>query len=142
MNILFMGDCFMKNSDSSIKKYKYLIIGTSLGLAVNVIMLLVMAIIFTTLDLDISYAHPMASIACGIGALVGGYISSKLCKSKGLINGILTGLFIFIIVMLISLLVSDGSVTLMSFIRLIITLSAASIGGILGVNKIFKKRII
>lgn len=132
----------MKNNDSNIKKYKYLLIGTSLGLAVNVIMLLIMAVIFTTLDLDSSYAHPMASIACGIGALFGGYISSKLCKSKGLINGVLTGLFIFIIVMLVSLLVSGGSVTLMSFIRLIITLSAASIGGILGVNKIFKKRII
>lgn len=131
----------MKEKLTDIKKYKCFIVGTLSGIIVTTISLILFAVIFTALDLDTVYAHPIASVCCAIGSFFGGYISAKLCKSKGLINGVLTGFFIFLAVTLISLFVSGGSFTLMTIIRMIIILTSAAIGGILGVNKLTKKKI-
>ena len=131
----------MKEKLTDIKKYKCFIVGTLSGIIVTTISLILFAVVFTVLDLDIVYAHPIASVCCAMGSLFGGYISAKLCKSKGLINGVLTGFCIFLAVTLISLFVSGGSFTIMTIIRMIIVLTSAAIGGILGVNKLTKKKI-
>ncbi len=132
----------MKNANSGTKKYKYIIIGTFSGIIVSFIFLLIMAAIFTYCDMVTSLAHPMASIASGVGALAGGFITAKLCKTNGLLNGLFTGVIMFVIIMLVSLIISDSSVTLMTFIRLIIIMCSSAIGGILGVNKLSKKHFI
>ncbi len=132
----------MKKYDISVKNYKCIILGTAIGLITSFVFILLMAILFTSLDLAIELAHPMSSIACGMGAFIGGFTTSKLCKSKGLINGSLTGAFIFLFLMLLSLIISDGSVTIMTLIRFIIIICASSIGGILGLNALVKKRLI
>lgn len=131
----------MKEKLTEIKKYKCFIFGTLTGIIVTTLSLILFAVIFTALDLDAAYAHPIASVCCAIGSLFGGYISAKLCRSKGLINGILTGIFIFLAVTIVSIIVGGGSFTLMTVIRMIIILTSAAIGGILGVNKLTKKKI-
>mgnify|MGYP003392973438 CR=1 FL=1 len=74
-----------------------------------------------------------------IGAFSGGFITSKITKSAGLIVGLLTGFASFILITVTGLTKSNDPVTLLTLIRLAALLVSGGIGGIAGLKR--KERI-
>lgn len=116
--------------------------GTVIGLIVTFIIIFICAFIFTLRDISESAATPMSGCAVGIGALIGGFVASKSHKKQGLMIGAATGVALFLIMLLVSLFVSKGGFTVATPIRLLISVTAAAIGGILGVNMGKKRKMI
>lgn len=76
----------------------------------------------------------MLGLSC-ISVFIGGYVSAKVSKEKGIIMGSVTGFIMFVSVLCAGLLDSDGIFTYMTLIKLILFVVSGAIGGIKGVNK-------
>ena len=72
---------------------------------------------------------------CGMGALLGGYLSARINKSAGLICGVAVGFGIFLIIFLSGFSVPQNELGLMSLYKLAAVLVPSAVGGILGVNR-------
>lgn len=114
--------------------YRPVIFGVAAGVIATVFMLFLLAFILTLKDLPSSVVSLFSSLSVGFGGLVGGFVSSRKAGRKGLLFGTMTGLFLYILVLCTSLVVSSGGFTVLSLIKLAITVLSAAIGGIIGVN--------
>ena len=88
---------------------------------------------------ELSLGH--AGFMC-IGAFVGGLFAALLHKSKGMIIGICVGFIMFLIITVVSLIVSGGGITLNTPLRLVIMSILGAVGGIVGVNRSAKRKMI
>ena len=121
--------------------YINVLIGAGIGVAVTLILLFGIAAIMVLGGMGSAYASPLSSVAAAIGAFVGGYFVARKNGAKGLLGGLLVAAVMFILITVVGAFVSE-QVTLMSLIRLVIIALSASIGGILGVNKSSKLKIV
>ena len=121
--------------------YINVLIGAGIGVAVTLILLFGIAAIMVLGGMGSAYASPLSSVAAAIGAFIGGYFAARKNSAKGLFGGLLVAAVMFILITVVGAFVSE-QVTLMSLIRLVIITLAASIGGILGVNKSSKLKIV
>lgn len=121
--------------------YINVLIGAGIGIVVTLILLFGIAAIMVLGGMGSSYASPLSSVAAAIGAFIGGYFSARKNGAKGLLGGLLVAAVMFILFSVVGAFISE-QVSLMSFIRLVIIGLAASIGGILGVNKSSKVKIV
>ena len=74
-----------------------------------------------------------------IGAFSGGFITSRITKSAGLVVGLITGFAIFVLIMITGLTNSDDPVTVLTLIKFAALLVSGGIGGIVGLKR--KERI-
>ena len=74
-----------------------------------------------------------------LGAFSGGFITSRITKSAGLVVGLITGFAIFILITATGLTRSDDPVSLLTLTRLVALLVAGGVGGIAGLKR--KERI-
>ena len=132
---------FKSISNDNKSFYINVLIGAGLGIVVTLILLFGIAAIMVLGGMGSSYASPLSSVAAAIGAFIGGYFSARKNGAKGLLGGLLVAAAMFILFSVVGAFVSE-QVSLMSFIRLVIIGLAASIGGILGVNKSSKVKIV
>ncbi len=119
---------------------KAALFGTVCGLLISVIITCIFTIVILTIGLfptDITNYITVAILA--IGAFFGGFITTKITKSAGLIAGLITGFSVFLLVTIFGLFKSNDSVTIITLIRLISNVVAGALGGILGLRK--KERI-
>ena len=132
---------FKSISNDNKSFYINVLIGAGIGIVVTLILLFGIAAIMVLGGMGSSYASPLSSVAAAIGAFIGGYFSARKNGAKGLLGGLLVAAAMFILFSVVGAFVSE-QVSLMSFIRLVIIGLAASIGGILGVNKSSKVKIV
>ena len=115
---------------------KAALFGTVCGLLISVIITCIFTIVILTIGLfptDITNYITVAILA--IGAFFGGFITTKITKSAGLIAGLITGFSVFLLVTIFGLFKSNDSVTIITLTRLISTVVAGALGGILGLRK-------
>lgn len=121
--------------------YINVLIGAGIGFAATMVVLVILALIMVLFNIGNSFSSPLASVAVAVGSILGGWISGVKNKSKGIINGLLVATLIFLFVTFISVFFND-KMTFMSLLHFIIIYLAACIGGIAGVNKIEKRKVI
>lgn len=115
---------------------KAALFGTVCGLLISVIITCIFTIVILTIGLfptDITNYITVAILA--VGAFFGGFITTKITKSAGLIAGLITGFSVFLLVTIFGLFKSNDSVTIITLIRLISNVVAGALGGILGLRK-------
>lgn len=131
-----------KRNGSDNKYLRPLAVGLAVGTAVTAAVIMICALFFVIRDMPQSAAMPIALIAAGIGAFIGGVASARSMKEQGLIIGALTGLAVFAVTFIVSLFVGSGSFTAFTQMRFIIMTLAGALGGILGVNSSAKRKMI
>lgn len=93
-------------------------------------------------DMSDNYSTFVAGICLGAGAACSGFLTGKKIKSGGIVNGALCGLIMYAAVLLISLFVSDTGFSVVSLSHALISILSSAIGGVVGVNFSYKKKII
>lgn len=121
--------------------YINVLIGALAAAGIIVLIMLVAAAIMVLLDVNIMYASPISSVCAAIGTFCGGYFAARKNKSKGVINGLLVAIIIYLLVSVVALIL-DSNFTVMSLIHLAVIVLSGCIGGIMGVNKRDKRRIV
>jgi putative membrane protein (TIGR04086 family) len=71
----------------------------------------------------------------GFSSMLGGFIASRITKSAGLIVGAITGFVAVFIVSLLGIIKGTDQVTILTPLRLAITIICGAFGGAIGVNK-------
>ena len=119
---------------------KAVLFGTVCGLLVTVILVCILsAIVMTSGLLPTELTNYITLALLALGAFSGGFITSRITKSAGLVAGLITGFSIFILITITGLTKSDDPVSLLTLIRLVTLLVAGGIGGIVGLKR--KERI-
>lgn len=116
-------------------------IGIVIGAVVTFVLMLIFALVISTLCIDRAFAQPFATVCLAFGSFAAAFFSAKKIGEKGYLIGTVIGILTFVIVLVISLLVGSGEFTNNTLFHFIITLLASAIGGILGVHKNTKKII-
>lgn len=130
-----------KKEISTKQFYLNILFGSLISAAVTVAVLLIFAIVMLLFNVNSNLASPLASIALAVGSGVGGYTGAYKNKSKGILCGAVNAGIMYFVLSGVGLIICKD-ITLMSFIHLIVTLLASLIGGISGVNKADKIKII
>ena len=119
---------------------KAVLFGTVCGLLVTVILVCILsAIVMTSGLLPTELTNYITLALLALGAFSGGFITSRITKSAGLVVGLITGLAIFILITATGLTRSDDPVSLLTLTRLVALLVAGGVGGIAGLKR--KERI-
>lgn len=112
------------------------------SLLVTIILNCLLAAVLLSVGLLPDYVLNCATVATlGMGTLFGGFISARITKSAGMINGVITGLLVFLLITLIGVAKSNDSFTIITLAKLIVAIACAGLGGIIGVNKKEKIKI-
>lgn len=126
---------------STQKFYINVLIGAAVAAGVILLTMLIAAALMVLLGIDVMYSSPFASVCAAIGTFCGGYFAARKNKTKGIVNGIMVAAIIFILVSAVAMII-DNNFTVMSFIHLAVITLAGCIGGIMGVNKNEKRKIV
>ncbi|MGN1269602.1 MAG: TIGR04086 family membrane protein [Clostridia bacterium] len=109
--------------------------GSILAILISVILLFIYATILTYTDIQETTILPVILTVVGISILTGSMISVRKIRKNGMLNGAIVGLIYIIILYLSSSMCLVGfSLTLNSFVMLIVGIITGIIGGIIGVN--------
>lgn len=129
------------NNEDYKKLIKSVLFGTVAAVCITVIVLFLAAIIITVAGVSSRFASPISSVALAIGSILGGRFSASKNGKKGLLCGLLTGLAIFLIITVTGMFLNNNF-SLMTLIHFVVIFLASGIGGILGVNKSQKRKIV
>ena len=109
--------------------------GVVLAISLSLILLLIFALLLTYTNISEDTMMPVVMTIVGIGILIGSTICARKIKKNGIMNGGLVGFIYVLLLYLISSLCLVGfSLTMSSFIMLIVGLVTGMLGGIIGVN--------
>ena len=109
--------------------------GVVLAISLSLILLLIFALLLTYTNISEDTMMPVVMTIVGISILIGSTICARKIKKNGIVNGGLVGLIYVLLLYLISSLCLVGfSLTMSSFIMLIVGLVTGMLGGIIGVN--------
>lgn len=109
--------------------------GVVLAISLSLILLLIFAVLLTYTNISEDTMIPVVMIIVGISILIGSTICARKIKKNGIVNGGLVGLIYVLLLYLISSLCLVGfSLTINSFVMLIVGLITGMLGGIIGVN--------
>lgn len=122
--------------ESEFKKNAVRIIkGSILAILISLILLFIYATLLTYTEIKETTMIPVILTVVGISILAGSMISVRKIKKNGMLNGAIVGLIYIIILYLSSSMCLVGfSITMNSFIMLIVGVITGIIGGIIGVN--------
>lgn len=118
----------------SVSKPRVFGVGILISAVISIIFLFLFAFILTIGNFSEDMALPLSSVSLGIGSFIGARYAAKKINEKGYLCGLIIGFSVFIINLIISLIFNSDNITLFSFIRLVIILLMAMLGGILGIN--------
>ena len=133
----------MNESNFNISK---LLKNTVISLVVSLVTLFALISLCAVIAVSSNYSDQIiivCSVVClSLCSVVGGFSSAKLNGKNGLMCGLLTGVCIFLIVAVLSLFFSNGTWSILTAIKFVSTLVCGTLGGILGVNFKWKRKII
>ena len=132
-----------KDTDTNISKLmKPILKGGILGLAVILILFVLLALILASGIIPLSASPAIACIAIAVGAFLSGFSTAKATGKNGLLMGALCGFVLFLIFTIIGMSAFASTPSASTLIRLIIFVTAAAIGGIIGVGSADKRKIV
>ena len=100
------------------------------------------ALLVSVAGLPLSLAPALSTAALVVGGLLGGFVTALKLKKNGLFCGMLCGFLLFLGITTVSLIAfhsAPGSATLTRFIVLV---AAGGLGGIFGVAKAGKRKVV
>lgn len=133
--------CAYKKEISGKGFYINILLGAGIGFGITLLMLLLMAVLMLATGINTNMASPLASVALAAGSAMGSYIAAFRNKQKGFVCALLIAAIIFAGITLVALIISR-EFSLMSLIHLVVVVLSSLIGGILGVNKSDKVKIV
>lgn len=113
---------------------KPVLFGVLSSIIVCFITLIVFSAIMHFRSIPLIAINPFAIAASVLGSFSGGYAASRIAKSNGLILGAATGFIFFAIIVLIGLAVYKDFVSVLTLIKMAISVLSGATGGIVGVN--------
>ena len=126
---------FLNSLDDNKKIIKAIILGVMSSACIMAILMSITAVILTTSALlPYEYLTYIMFFIEAISVFFGGYIASRINKSKGLILGFINGSIIFTAITLSGLFTSGDTITYLTLLKLVIILVFSILGGIKGVN--------
>ncbi len=126
---------FINTFDDNKKIIKAIILGVVGSACIIAVLMSITAVILTTSALlPYEYLAYIMLFIEAISVFFGGYIASRINKSKGLILGLINGVIIFTAITLSGLFTSGESVTYITLLKLIAIMIFSILGGIKGVN--------
>ena len=109
--------------------------GVVLVISLSLILLLIFALLLTYTNISEDTMMPVVMTIVGISILIGSTICARKIKKNGIMNGGLVGFIYILLLYLVSSLCLVGfSITINSFVMLIVGLITGMLGGIIGVN--------
>ncbi|MDR0917872.1 MAG: TIGR04086 family membrane protein [Oscillospiraceae bacterium] len=118
----------------------YTITGIISGLFVTILCLLGFSYLLKTLGSDSGLTSALSNIALVAGCFAAGYTATRHKRKNGLKTGLIVGVIIYGVVYLIGIFTFRNFVGLSLFTKLLIVITAACIGGVLGVNSQIKPK--
>ena len=128
------------NDNSKKAIIKKIIIGTAVGLGLFYGLMLIFSAITVKVDLSESIKKILPFIAIALSSFVGGYVSCRMIKNNGFINGSITASAEMLLIC-ISLFLFNDNIGLKTAVAFLIMLITGAIGGILAVSKKTKRKI-
>ncbi len=116
--------------------------GGFVGLAVILLTLVGMALCLSAGLLPLSAAVAVSCIAMAVGAFFAGWSAAKKSGKNGLLIGVLCGFGLFLLFSLIGLCAFGKAPGASTVIRLLLFVTAAAIGGIIGIGSADKRKIV
>ena len=126
---------FLNTSNDNKKMIKSVILGGVSSSCIMAILMCITAVILTTSALlPYEYLAYIMLFIEAISVFFGGYIASRVNKSKGLILGLINGGIIFTAITLSGLISSSDTITYITLLKLVSIMLFSILGGIKGVN--------
>lgn len=113
-------------------------VGTGVGVIVCAVILLIAAAVMTTGVLPAPAVTAVALAAAAIGAFVGGFVTARLSRERGLLYGAGVGLLLFLLITIVGFVTLQELRGTMMLLKVALTICFGAFGGVLGVN--VKKR--
>lgn len=117
------------------KNLLHILKGSIFAIILSALLLLIFALLLTHTNVSENTIVPVVLSITGISILIGSSMSSIKIKKHGLINGGTVGLiYVFILYLASSICFTGFSLTINSFIMLVVGIITGILGGIIGVN--------
>ena len=113
---------------------KPILSGILCAFIVSVVLLLIFSVMMTAANLPGGAITPFACVSISVGAFFGGFLSARLCGSKGLLLGAVSGLLYILILYLLGAVMRQADLNAMLFLKIVLALVLGAVGGITGVN--------
>ena len=127
---------FMRKNIKSVIK---ICIGSIFSIICAIILFIIYSSLLVHTDLNENTIHITVLIISLISIFFGGIISSIKIKRNGFINGSIVGLTFMIVFNLLSIIMVDGyNISIKSIGFIIIAIIIGAIGGVIGLNTIWK----
>lgn len=128
------------NAKNVAENYKIIAFSCMLGVLTTAAVLFLSAFVISSVDFPQSGIAPLAIGASVAGCFAAGFICGKVVKGGGLLYGLLCGSVIFLLGLLCELSFMGGEMGILSLYKLVVAVTSAMIGGVLGVNTRRKAR--
>lgn len=131
---------YFNNQNSDI--IKSLICGVlSSVVIIAILMCILCAVFFMTPLPPYEYLQYIMLAIDAIGVFIGGYIASRINKSKGLIVGLCVGAVVLLALIASGFTIENSTITIITLLKAVVILLCSMLGGIKGVNVKEKIRI-
>lgn len=118
------------------------IIASIVGAVITVGAIFLAAAVCLACDLPEEFSSTISVVCMGIGTFFAGFLASKKIGSAGMINGAVCGMLIYLVVFFVSLILSNSGFSMITVYHLLIAVLAAAIGGVIGVNSSWGRKLI
>ena len=116
------------------KLLRPVIVGAVIGALCCTAILLLMAAVMAAQDIPRSAVTPMAIVAAAVGAFIGGFVSARIAKERGLLFGAASGLLLYALVAITGLIFLKEVRGIYLLIKAAVMIGCGAVGGIIGVN--------
>ena len=113
---------------------KPILIGTLFSFIISCIFLMVTAFYMSMNDMPDFASMIIAYIAIAIAALIGGIVSARIYRSRGMLIGAACGIAYFLVIFIIGMISSQTELNTVGLLKFILSLVFGTFGGIFGVN--------
>lgn len=110
------------------------------GAAISTAILLVFALVMSVRDVPAVLINPLACAAIAVGSFFAGFLCAKMLRQRGMLFGALCGILMFGILLFTSLTLTGEAFGWIVLIKLVIVMTSAMIGGVIGVNTRRRRR--
>lgn len=122
--------------DASIHSIKAYLWGIICGSSFSAILLVLSSLAFVKIkNIPQAFIEPLVIFICALGAFIGGYVTVRISKERGMLKGMVTGFLLFVLTFIASLVFTREPLTMISVIKCLSMVLTGAIAGIIGVNK-------
>lgn len=116
------------------QSYRTVAIACLIGILITAAVLLLSAVVISSVDFPQSGIAPVAIVAAVLGCFVAGLFCGHATKSAGLLYGLACGSAIYLLTLLCEFSFLGGQIGVLALYKYVICATSAMIGGVLGVN--------